>query len=379
MKKKKRKMSNLKKVIITFITLVLLWVLGFYLYITYTNIEIDTESYTAEKTKSTIEGQTVESVQENNKKVSDVIEETTLSVVGISKLKNAGTSIFSNNNESELGLGTGIIVTEDGYILSNEHVTGSKYSKCYVTLENGNNYDGTVMWSDTDLDLSIIKINAKNLKYVNIGDSNDIKVGETVYAIGNPIGFEFRRTVTSGIISAKNRTIKLEEDGKVSYMTDLIQTDATINPGNSGGPLIYPNGEVIGINTVKISSAEGIGFAIPINIVKPIIESYKNTGDFQEATIGIYAYDKEVIPYLQNGKGVNFEQGIYITQITKNGPAYNTELKEGDIITQIDSNKLNTMNDLRNYIYTKKPGDEVNLSITRGKITKQVKIKLGKK
>ena len=127
----------------------------------------------------------------------------------------------------------------------------------------------------------------------------EIHKRETVYAIGNPIGYEFRRTVTSGIISAKNRTIKIEESNESSYMTDLIQTDATINPGNSGGPLITPNGEVIGINTVKISSAEGIGFAIPIDIVKPIIESFKTTGNFQEAQIGIYAYDREVIPYLK--------------------------------------------------------------------------------
>lgn len=196
---------------------------------------------------------------------------------------------------------------------------------------------------------------------------------------GNPIGFEFRRTVTSGIISAKNRTIKIDEEEKSSYMTDLIQTDATINPGNSGGPLIYPNGEVIGINTVKISSAEGIGFAVPINIVKPIIESFKTTGTFEEATIGIYAYDKEVIPYINGSSKVNFEKGIYVAQITKNGPSDGTELQEADIITAIDNVNLNTMNDLRQYIYTKKPNDEVSLNITRGKITKEIKVVLGKK
>lgn len=194
-----------------------------------------------------------------------------------------------------------------------------------------------------------------------------------------PFGFEFRRTVTSGIISAKNRTIKIEEEEKSSYMTDLIQTDATINPGNSGGPLIYPNGEVVGINTMKISTAEGIGFAVPINIVKPIIESFKNTGNFEEATIGIYAYDKEVIPYLNNQTIVNFEKGIYVAQITINGPADYTELKEGDIITSIDGISLKTMNDLREYIYTKKPGEEVNLKISRGKINKEIKIVLGKR
>ncbi len=228
MKKKKRK-NYKKRIIITAIITMFLWVAGFYIYITYKNIEIDTTDYEATRLQSTVNEQTVESEEENSEKVADIIEETTRKVVGISKLKNAGSSIFSKSTETELGLGTGFIVTQDGYILSNEHVTGSKYSKCYITLENGNNYEGTVVWSDSDLDLSLTKINAQNLEYVNLGDSDNIRVGETVYAIGNPIGYEFRRTVTSGIISAKNRTIKLEED-KVSYMSDLIQTDATINP-----------------------------------------------------------------------------------------------------------------------------------------------------
>lgn len=196
---------------------------------------------------------------------------------------------------------------------------------------------------------------------------------------GNPIGFEFRRTVTSGIISAKNRTIKIEEAEKSSYMTDLIQTDATINPGNSGGPLIYPNGQVIGVNTVKISSAEGIGFAIPINIIKTIIESFKNTENFTEATIGIYAYDTEVIPYLNENIESNFEKGIYVAQIIKNGSCDKTELKEGDIIKSIDNISLNSMNDLRQYIYTKQPKDEVVIKVSRGKINKEIKIILQKK
>ena len=374
----RKKKSGKKKIIITTITLILLWLLGFYLYVTYNNIEIYDSNYTTQKTQSTIEEQTVEKAEEESKKVADIIEETIESVVGISKLKNTGTSIFSESTESQLGLGTGVTVTDNGYILSNEHVTGSKYSKCYVTLENGKNYNGTVVWSDSSIDLSIVKIDANNLKYVQFADSDNIKIGETVYAIGNPIGFEFRRTVTSGIISAKNRTIKLEEENSQSYMTDLIQTDATINPGNSGGPLIYPNGQVIGINTVKISSAEGIGFAIPINIVKPIIESYKNTGSFEEAKIGIYAYDKEVIPYLETSNNSAFQEGIYVTEVTKNGPAETAGVKEGDIITQIDDVALNTMNDLREYIYTKKPNDEVILKINRGKIKKDIIVKLGR-
>ena len=375
--KRVKKQSKIKRNIAIIIICTIIIITLIYLYDTYQKIEINNSNYETKKVQSTINEQTVENTIENSKNVADVLENTMESVVGISKLKDNGISIFSSNNETLLGLGTGLIVTENGYILSNEHVTGGKYSTCYITLENGKKYDGKVVWSDTDLDLSITKIDAKELKYITLGDSSNIKVGESVYAIGNPIGFEFRRTVTSGIISAKNRSIKLEENNNISYMSDLIQTDATINPGNSGGPLIYPNGEVIGINTVKISSAEGIGFAIPINVVKGVIESFKNTGSFEQTTIGIYAYDKDVIPYLNSN--INFSEGIYIAEITKNGPAESAGLKQGDIITEIDSKKLSTMNDLREYIYTKKVGDIVNLQISRGKINRSIDVTLGKK
>lgn len=292
-------------------------------------------------------------------------------------MKSVGGSILSNSSEDDLGLGTGVVVSSNGYILSNAHVTGEKYSNCYVTIEDGDTYKGRVVWSDTDLDLSITKIEAQNLKYVNLGDSTQVKVGETVYAIGNPIGYEFRRTVTSGIISALNRTIKISEDEDESYMSDLIQTDATINPGNSGGPLIYPNGDVIGINSVKITSAEGIGFAVPINVIKPVVESFIKDGSFNEANLGIYVYDQSVAQYLNLKE--SFSSGIYVAKITINGPAYNTELKKGDVITSVDDVKCNTVNDLKQYIYTKNPGEEVVLHISRGKIKRSVTIKLGKK
>jgi serine protease Do len=194
---------------------------------------------------------------------------------------------------------------------------------------------------------------------------------------GNPIGFEFRRTVTSGIISAKNRTIKIEEENKSSYMTNLIQTDATINPGNSGGPLIYPNGEIIGVNTVKISTAEGIGFAVPINIIKPVVESFKQKGTFEEASLGIYAYDNDIAEYLNLKSKTN--KGVYISEITVNGPAYGSELKEGDLIVSIDGNTTETINAIRKYIYTKLPGDTVVLKIIKGDREKEVNIVLGKK
>lgn len=345
---------------------------------TYSREQKNSNNYKTTRLESTNYSENVEKVEEKSQSLADVIENVTKSVVGISKLKNTGNSILSKSNESQLGLGTGVIVSSKGYILSNQHLTGEKYSKCYVTLEDGRNFDGTVVWSDVDLDLSIVKISAKDLPAVTLADSNSIRVGESVYAIGNPIGFEFRRTVTSGIISAKNRTIKLEEGENLSYMTDLIQTDATINPGNSGGPLIYANGEVIGINTVKITTAEGIGFAVPINVVKQVIKSFDETDKFEEPTIGIFAYDKEVIPYLTS-IDPNFNKGIYVASIIQNGPASNTDLKVGDIITAFDGLEINTMNELREYIYTKKPNDEIQIKYTRGKINREITLKLGRK
>ena len=345
------------------------------MYITYKNIDVTT-NYETTKLQYTNIAQTVENVEQESRTVIDTIEDVTQSVVGISKLKNTGSSIFSSNTEEELGLGTGIIVSNKGYILSNSHVTGEKHSVCYITLDSGITYDGKVVWSDSDLDLSITKINAKDLKYISMGNSDTIKAGQTVYAIGKPIGFEFRRTVTSGIVSATNRTIKLEEGESQTYMSNLIQTDATINPGNSGGPLILPNGDVIGINTVKISSAEGIGFAIPINVVKDIVQSFESTDGFDEAYIGIAAYDKEVIPYLSSS-ATTFEKGIYVAKITPNGPASKTDLEEGDIINKIDGEELNTMNDLRRFIYKKNPGDAVKLEISRGKINRTIEVTLG--
>lgn len=319
-----------------------------------------------------------EEKENNTTDATQILENATKNVVGISKIKNNGSTIFSSKtDEEQLGLGSGVIVSENGYIVTNKHVAGNKYSNCYVTLENGKVYNGNVVWADDDLDLAIVKINVKSLSYMSLGDSNNVKVGQSVYAIGNPIGYEFQRTVTSGIISGVNRTIKLEENNKSVYMENLIQTDATINPGNSGGPLINANGEMIGINSVKITSAEGIGFAIPINVIKPIIEKFISENKFEEGYIGIFAYDKEVIPYLDSS--IEFDNGIYVVDISIDGPAKNSGLKVGDIITKIDNQEINRMSELRNYIYTKSPGDTVTLTILRNKDTSEIQIKLGQR
>lgn len=244
----------------------------------------------------------VEKIEENNE-IS--IEEAANSVVGISKIKNFGESILNVNASVELGLGSGFIVSDNGYILTNWHVVQNKYSNCYITLENGEAYNGIVVWSDQDLDLAIVKINLNGLKPMKLGDSESLKLGEPLYAIGNPIGVEFQRTVTAGIVSGLNRTIKIEDEYGKNYMENLIQTDATINAGNSGGPLINKSGEVIGINTIKVTNAEKIGFAIPINTIKPIIQSFITTGKFEEAYLGIFAYDKEAVSYLNSSLNID--------------------------------------------------------------------------
>ena len=375
-KYKKNGNSKLKNIIIIMTITILTSILTILLYRMYEGININT--YEPDSNGTAIRTiQTVQEVKEQSKQIADVVENVTQCVVGISKIKNAGTTVFLKDGTSSLGLGSGVIISENGYILSNEHVTGSKYSNCYITLENGKTYTGSVVWSDSTVDLSISKINVKNLPYANLGDSDNVRVGEIVYAIGNPIGYQFQRTVTSGIISAINRTVRIDENGKSTYMEDLIQTDAGINPGNSGGPLINPDGKIIGINSVKIASAEGIGFDVPINIVKQIIEKYMKEGKFEEASLGIFAYDKEIIPYID--EKIEIQRGIYIAQISLDSPAAKTGLKVGDVITKIDNLELSKMSDLRSYIYTKSPGDEVNLSIYRNKREIQIRVKLGVK
>lgn len=374
----KKRQSKVKKVIISIISIILIATISIFIYDMYINIDVysnEQENNSSQAIRLSYEENS--DTEENEVDITNMLENTIKSVVGISKIKNSGSSIFLNNSTSDLGLGTGIIVSENGYILTNWHVAGDKYSNCYIALENGNNYNGNVVWADSDLDLAIVKISANGLKSVTLGDSDNIKIGKQAYAIGNPIGIEFQRTVTSGIISGINRTIKLEEEDKTSYMDDLIQTDATINPGNSGGPLINSKGEVIGINSVKITEAEGIGFAIPINIVKPVIERFITDEKFEEAYLGIFAYDKNVIAYIDSS--IEFNSGIYIAQISTDGPSYGSGLKIGDIITKIDEIKVNKMNELRSYIYTKNVGDEVNLTVLRNNREYNIKIRLGRK
>ena len=355
-------------------------VLVYCVYIAINNENVEGESYQAEALGTEV-GITNTNANANANNISSIIENVSKAVVGISKIKNKGTTIFLENSTTNLGLGTGFIITEDGYIVTNAHVSGEKYDTCYVTLEEGNTFTANVVWADTDIDLSIIKIKANNLSCLNLGDSDNLKVADFVYAIGNPIGFEFQRSVTAGIISGLERTLKIEEDEGTSYMEGLIQTDATINRGNSGGPLINKKGEVIGVNSVKITDAEGIGFAVPINVIKPIIESYKNEGEYTAATLGVFAYDKNIVPYINKELGINqtLDNGIYVAEVKKNSPAARAGIKEADVLLKIDNLELNKMCNLRQYIYSKKPGDVVNIVYIRNNRQYEEEVMLVKK
>jgi len=289
-----------------------------------------------------------------------VAQKATTGVVGITVERITQDGVFNKDRATEVGVGSGVVVSHDGYILTNNHVAGGKSNRITVSFYDGRNVDGEVVWADPVIDLAVVKVNLTGLTTLTLGDATKLQVGEPAVAIGNPLGLEFQRSVTSGIISALNRTISIDTDTGTNYMEDLIQTDASINPGNSGGPLLNAKGEVIGINTVKVESAEGMGFAIPINIAKPIVSKLIGTGKFAESYLGVFAYDRAVFPYINGAPDV--PDGVYISKVDNNGPAYRGGIRQGCVISQIDGITINTMLQLREYLYSKSPGDTIRLT-----------------
>lgn len=288
------------------------------------------------------------------------------SVVGIYvTTTTTGSNLFGQPTATEAAsLGSGFFVTDDGYIVTNQHVTTDNPNTITISTESGDEYDGTLVWSDESLDLAIIKINATGVQPLNLGDSDNLKVGQTVIAVGNPLGLNYSRTVTSGIISAIDRTLVGSNNQIVAE--GLIQTDAAINSGNSGGPLVNVAGEVIGINTYKSAQGEGIGFAIPINLFKPIIQEVIETGSFSPRALGITGYDPEQAKYSLNGQLENFDSGFYIVTVSDDSPAQRAGLEPGDIIKAIDGKEINTLIQLRTILYNHKADDVVELTYERG-------------
>ena len=314
----------------------------------------------------------------NNSNFVSIVKNNMPSVVGVSVLKPDGDGILDFNVTEKWGIVTGIILSKKGYILTNQHLASNVNGSVTVTLDDGEEVTGTTIWNEANLDLAIIKINEReDLTPVKLGEAATAQIGEEVIAIGNPLGLEFQKSVTKGVISGLNRTLKVEDATSTVIMENLIQTDASINTGNSGGPLINKNGEVIGVNTVKITSAEGIGFAVPIDIIKPILNKLEKDGIFEEGYLGIFAYDAEIVPYLN--KTINVNSGIYVATVNRGGPAYKAGLMVGDVILTADGIEINKMTELREFIYEKKPGDSMQLELLRKDEKISILVTLSKK
>ncbi len=268
------------------------------------------------------------------------------------------------------GAGSGVIITPDGYIVTNNHVIDGA-SELEVTLNNNLTYKAEVVGTDPQSDIALIKVDTQDLDYIPFADSDNVKIGDWALAVGNP--FNLTSTVTAGIISAKGRDLN-EGD---SRMQSFIQTDAAINPGNSGGALVNTNGELIGINTAITSqtgSYIGYGFAVPSNNAKKIVEDILEYGDVQQAILGITG--GTLNPEAAQKNDLSISQGVYINSVSEG--AEKAGLRKGDMITEIDGINIRKLSDLTSYIRTKRPGNKVNINYFRDGEERQTEVKLTK-
>ena len=278
---------------------------------------------------------------------------------------NGGKQKRSVRTPKQQGSGSGVIISADGYIVTNNHVVADA-DELTVTLNDNKEYSARIIGTDKTTDLALIKIDGKNLPAITIANSENIKVGEWVLAVGNP--FNLTHTVTAGIDSAKGRS--LYKNGVESF----IQTDAAINPGNSGGALVNTRGELIGINAMLYSqtgSFSGYGFAIPTSIMNKVVDDLKTYGTVQRAVVGIQGSDVKnyVDGQKEQGKDIDLGtmEGIYVAKVTEESAAEEAGLKEGDVIIAIDGKEMNKMADMQEYLAKKRPGDKVTVTYLRDK------------
>jgi serine protease Do len=281
-------------------------------------------------------------------------------VVGITN-KALVRDYFNRTQLVEKGSGSGVIYSKDGLIATNNHVVeGAR--ELVVSLPDGKTYSGRVLGTDPTTDLAVVKIDAdEDLTVAEFGDSDSLMVGEPAIAIGNPLGMEFRGSVTAGVISALNRSVDVGE-----RRFKLIQTDAAINPGNSGGALVNADGQVIGINSAKIaaSGVEGIGFAIPINEAKPILEELAKNGRIARPFLGASLIDEDTAKRF--GIGLDLRGGLFVARLVQDGPAYRGGIRPNDIILKFNGKSVKSVADLRDYLNQCKVGDTVPVTILRG-------------
>lgn len=258
-------------------------------------------------------------------------------------------------------IGTGFVVSENGVIVTNRHVVSDPNANYSVITKDGQRLEVERIYRDNNLDLALVKTKqVEGLKPLKLGDSSKLKVGQTVIAIGNALG-RFSNTVTTGVVSGLGRSIGAGDpfSGQTELLDDLIQTDAAINPGNSGGPLLNSAGEVIGVNVAVSEAAQNIGFTVPINSVKPIVEEFVNTGKISRAFLGVnYRVITRDLALLNE-----VPQGAFIQEVVSNSPAEKAGIEPGNIITKINGTQVDDQNFISEFIRGKKPGDKINLEI----------------
>ena len=311
------------------------------------------------------------------------LDETSAVTDAVTKVSPAVVTIQVSSGAGSGGSGSGFIFNPNGWILTNRHVVEGA-NQIQVVLADSRTFTGTVYGIDTLTDLAIVKVNATGLPTAPLGTSADLQQGQLAIAIGNPLG-TFENTVTTGVISGLGRQITAGDVSQTSseQLNNLIQTDAAINPGNSGGPLLNSAGEVIGVNTAVASSAQGIGFAIPIDAAKEILAEALAGKQLTRPWIGVYY--QPVTKQLATDKGLGVDHGALIgapangssSGIVSGSPAASAGLKDGDIITAVDGQTVDTSHDLSTRIVTHAPGDRVVLTVQRGSSSIQVTLTLG--
>ena len=305
----------------------------------------------------------------DEKNVLDIIEKVCKSVVNMSTIKLVHNMFYQAAPVA--GMGSGTIIDSEGLILTNNHVIGGT-EKIHVTLWNNEVLEGTISGSCAVHDIAVVKVNGKNLQAAELGNSDKLRVGQRVYAIGNPFGLAGGPSVTSGVISAINRTIESQR----GLIENLVQTDAAINPGNSGGPLVDLEGKVIAISTAIIPFAQGIGFAIPINSAKSCTNGMAADGIAERPWLGVVGLSitAEVARYY----GLPVEHGVLVTRVSKRSPAEDAGMVEGDIILEFDNVETRRIEDLVNEIHKRKIGDKVKIFALRNGREHFFELKLSK-
>ncbi len=283
---------------------------------------------------------------ESSASATEMLTEARSAVVGISVSLSDGYAI-----------GSGVAITDGGLIITNNHVVegGRGITLYYADKTTGT---GKVLWTDPGLDLAVVR-SSRQIPYLDTFTS-PLEIGEEVYALGTPLTLEFKHTVTHGIVSAINRTLEVDSSAGPSFLQSLIQHDAPINPGNSGGPLINARGQVVGINTLKATEGEGIGFAVPIEIGKIVVEQLKADYDYDTPYAGVFGFDSDIARV--HGENFNGE-GVYVVSV--DGPAVKSGIQKGDLVTKFGDFEVKDLLSLRKAILSYKAGDSVHIKFTR--------------